>query len=487
MDGLTQDFLHFEKERALFERNYCGFPYWQGMRIKIRMVITGLEDIYKLPEITISETKRKKGRYFPLCKGYLKDVWNYFHLKKCDILYFDQGLEGAYRNVDGEIKDVYFEYFEYEDKYQVERCYYIKGNKRNPQKPGIGVDLLLPYKLKMKIQSLLKPQNKIDPEEDEFLHSLCDDINKKYDKNISADAVIQEIQYNCDIHKIYEKYYRKILRRTRPDVIILQCHYSETLYPLYKIAKEFSVPVIELQHGHVCNHLAYNYFDTSNMGKELPDYLFTYGDFWNKQIRLPIGTKIISIGNPFLESMRTKYNEMAYEKGIVFYSGKFSSDGRDLEKLAVNFCKKHRNEGYKIYFKFHPGEASVWKDKYLLLADCEDIEIIEPNMNIYRLFSLAKHHISVMSTVLYEAVCFDVCRYIYNFEGIKEFMVEICAPLMESGCAQKFSTIQELEDLINEKENTEFDVVEEMWKSGAKENGQKAVKEIIENNNQRGK
>ena len=479
MDKITQDFLKFEVEKALFKRTYCGIPYWQGIRLKIEWTITGsvVTNIAALNTV-----KRKWGKKNTLCNDFLKDLLKYFSIKKCDILYFDQGLETAYRNVDGEMKDVYFGYFEFEDRYRVERCYYDNGKKRNPQKPGIGVKLILPYKLLIKIQSLLNPKNNIDSKEDAFIYALCNELNKKYNKDISADILIRQIRYHFELHKIYEKYYKKLLKRTDPKVIVLQCHYSTTLYPLYKVAKEYSIPVIELQHGHVCNHLAYNYLDTSNEGKELPDYLFTYGDFWNEQIHLPVGTKIVSVGNPFLEAMKKKYKDQTPdEKAVVFYSGTFSSDGEELEKLAVDFYKKYSSEGYKIYFKFHPREASVWKNKYHLLADCEGIQIVEPNLNVYQLFSQARHHISAMSTVMYEAVSFDICRYIYSFEGIKENLLKICAPLVESGGAQKFSNIQELKDLINKKTKTRFDFMDSMWKCGAKENGQKILKEIIDN------
>lgn len=478
MDKITQSFMELEKEKGLFKRKYCGIPYWQGIRLKIGWTITGIMATNE----TVSDTRKGKWRKRSrLYKDFIKDFLNYCCLKKCDILYFDGGMEGAYRNVDGKQVDVYFGYFGYEDKYQVERCYHIKGNKRNPLKPGIGVDLILPYKLMVKIQSLLNPQKRFDLKEDAFLHILCDEISKKYNKKISADTVIKDIRYNCELHIIYEKYYRKLLKKTVPKVIILKCHYGTAFYPLYKIAKEFSIPVIELQHGHVCNHLAYNYLDTSNEGKELPDYLFTYGDFWNEQIQLPMGTKIVSVGSPFLEAMKVKYkNDTPDERAIVFYSGTFSADGEELEKLAADFYNKYKDKGYKIYFKFHPGEASAWKNKYRILSESKGIQIVDPKLNIYQMFARAKHHVSVMSTVMYEAVSFDICRYIYRFEGLKEDLLKICAPLVENGGAEKFSNVQELESLINKKTNTEVNFADRMWKHGAKENGQKALKEIID-------
>lgn len=476
MDQITRDFLEFEKEKALFEREYCGFSYWQGIRLEIGR---GIEGIQKIPVTTEVVTRKKRNLIAP-CRAFLKDIRNYFCLKKCDILYFDQGLEGAYRNINGEMRDVYLDYFGYEDIYRFERCYYITGKKKNAERFGIGTALILPYKLMFRIRKRMNPEKNIDRKEEEFLRNLCNDINIKYKKNISSDILVQNIQYNRELYYAYEKFYKLILKRTHPKTVILQCHYSTILFPLYRIAKKLSVPVIELQHGTVANHLAYLYHEISERGKDLPDYLFTYGHFWEEQMHLPEGMQTITVGNPFLEAMKENNKDgISDEKTIVFYSGSFSSDGKELEKLAVRFCEKYADEGYKIYFKFHPGEAVSWKENYKLLRECKEIHIVEPEMDVYRLFAMARHHICVHSTVIYEAVNFNVRRYVYSMEGMAEATAEVQQLLIEKGIAQRVCDERELRELIMNKVDEDFDVADEIWKSGAKENGQKALREIM--------
>lgn len=476
MDRITLDFLGFEREKALFEREYCGFYYWQGIRLEIGR---GIEGIQKMPAEAEIVTRKRKNM-IAHCKAFLKDVWNYFRLKKCDILYFDQGLEGAYRNVDGEMRDVYLGYFEFEDIYQIQRCYYINGSKRNPKKPGIGTELILLYKLVARIRKFLNSEKCIDQKEEEFLCTLCNEINVRYKKSISSDIVIRKVQYNRELYYIYEKFYKLLLKKTSPTAIILQCHYSTILYPLYKIAKKCSIPVIELQHGVVTNHLAYFYSDTSDSGKDLPDYLFTYGHFWEEQMHLPEGMQTITVGNPFLEAMKENYkDEVADEKAIVFYSGTFSDDGKELEKLAVRFSQKYADEGYKIYFKVHPSEAAFWKDNYKLLRERKEIHIVEPEMTVYQLFAMAKHHICVHSTVIYEAANFDLQRYVYCLEGEAEAKVNAQQLLIESGVVQRFYDERELRQLIINNAGESFDAADEMWKPDARQNGQKALKKIM--------
>lgn len=477
MDRLTQDFLQFEKEKNLFGRKYCGVYYWQIIRLEVRDTIIGSRNMND----AVQRKKKKIRRYIVLCKDFLNDVINYYHLKKCDILYFDQGIPGAYRNVDGKMKDVYLGYFGYEDKYRFERCYYIKSSKKNPEKPGIGTDLIMPGVLIFKIQSLMNPQKFTDQREEFFIHNLCNEINEKYKKNISADRMIQNVRWLCAIRRIYEKFYRKLLSKTTPKTIIIQCHYDAVLYPLYKIAKEFSIPVIELQHGTVCDHMAYNYFDTSEKGKELPDYLFTYGPFWEKYMQLPAGIKMISIGNPFLEAMKEKYKEAVLnEKAIVFYSSSFFFDGEELEKLAMDFCKKYSDKGYIIYFKFHPGEMTIWKQRYRLLCNCKEIQIVDPAMNVYQLLAYAKHHVFVASTVMYEAMNYDICRYVYMFESdLKDWMLEKQMPLIEKGGGTEFHNAEELKDLIDKGIKSNVTLTDDVWKPNAKKNGQKALKKIL--------
>lgn len=476
-----QNFLKFERDNGLFARKYCGFHYWQGIRLEIGHSITGLRDMNAVVSVVV---KKKWRRRITICKDFLKAILEFNRLKKCDILYFDQGLQGAYRNVDGEMVDVYFGYFGFEDNYRVQRCYYIKGSERSPQKPGIGTDLIMPYKLMEKLKYFFIPQNNIDENEDTFIRSLCEEINKKYNKKISADIVIQEVRYHCLLYRIYEKYYKKLLKKTAPRAIILQCHYDIILYPLYKVAKEFSIPVIELQHGQACNHMAYKYVDICKEGKELPDYLFTYGSFWEQYMRLPVGIKTIAIGNPFLEAMKEKYKDVILnEKAIIFYSSRFSYDGEELEKLAVDFCKKYVNKGYTIYFKFHPNEAAVWKEQYRKLGNCKEIQIVDPAMNVYQLFAYAKHHVFVASTVMFEAMNYDICRYFYNFEGaLKDSILEKQLPLIEKNGGKAFCSSEELESLINRDIQEGIVPIDDIWKPNAKENGQKALKKILSMN-----
>lgn len=480
MDRLTQDFLQFEKEKDLFERKYCGVYYWQVIRLAVGLIICGYEDTNAIPDAIVKKNWKIK-EYIALCKNYLTDVFNYYHLKKCDILYFDQGIPYAYRDVDGELVDVYFGCFEYENIYQIQRCYYNEGSRRNPQNPGVGKGLTLPDRLILKIQSMVQSQRYTDLREEEFIRFLCEEIRIKYNKNISADGLIRKVRKICKTYKIYEKYYIKILSKTAPKAIVLHCYYSSDFFILFKIAKEFSIPVIELQHGRTNNHIAYNYLDVSMKGKELPDYLFTYGSFWEKQMQLPVGMKTVTIGNPFLEAMKEKYkNIIPDEKAIVFYTSDFFMDGQVVEKLAVEFCERYGDKGYRIYFKIHPDEAAVWKERYLLLCDSKEIQMADPAMSVYRLFASAKHHVFVYSTVMYEAAKFDVCRYAYNFEGaLQNAFDEMQHPLIEKGIVQRIHNAQELEYLVSKGMKTDADFVNELWEPNAKEKGQKALEEII--------
>lgn len=476
MDRITLEFLEFEKEKNLFEREYCGFRYWQGIRLEIGRGIEGIQEIPTEADVAA----RKRKNMFTLCISFLKDIWNYFRLKKSDILYFDSGEEGACRNINGELRDVYLDYFGYEEIFRIERCYYIKGSKRRFEKSGIRTDLIFLYKLIYRIRKCLKIEKYIDRKEEAFLCTLCNDINIKFKKNISSDMLIQKIQYNRESYYAYGKFYKLLLKKVKPKAVILKCHYTTILYPLYKAAKEFSIPVIEFQHGVITNHLAYLYLEDSDRGKDLPDYFFTYGHFWEEQVHLPERMQTITLGNPFLEAMKENYKyEVADEKAIVFYSGTFSYDGKELEKLAVRFSEKYADEGYKIYFKFHPGEAAFWKENYKLLREHKEIHIVEPKTDVYRLFAMAKHHICVHSTIIYEAVNFNVQRYVYHMDGMAEVIINAQQRLIKKGVVQRVCDERELRELIKNRVDKSCGVAGEMWMPRAKENGQKALKGII--------
>ena len=273
MDKILHDFLVFEKEEQLFERKYLGVYYWQSTRLSISRKLQK-QDVKAIDSPL--QTESRFARIMNRLQGIGFDFINWLHLKQADILYFDEQL---YRNVDGRAVDIYFDYWKFEDKYTIQRCYQCSGITTKGFK-GHGIGVTIPDFWHDIVAIYLNVLNKLqDVNEDKEIIKICKKINDKFGTDIVTRDVIERVRDYAIIEKVYQKYYLRLLKKVRPQAIFVECHYMMNLFPLYNVAKKCNIPVIELQHGLTCYNDAYNYKDISSIGKALPDYFFRMESF----------------------------------------------------------------------------------------------------------------------------------------------------------------------------------------------------------------
>lgn len=467
MDDKFRLFCSFEKDKNLFSRTYLGTPYWQSIRMAFSSSIL-------LERKLEPKTHSLLGRLLiglMLCKDVMIDILKYLRLSGCDILYFD---ECAYRIIDAETVDPYFDYFGFDKKYKIQRCFHIYNRQNKSSLKGIGTSIPKLEDYFLTLCSKAKIGNYRDKKEDAFLERLAGELEEAFHLGFTSKELIQMVRRNVVLHKVYGRFYKKLLMKCKPKSIFVVAYYSSFLYPLYNVARKYSIPVIEIQHGLITNHDAYWYGDTSVIGKELPSYLFSYGTFWNTYINLPSIMKAVPIGNPFLENRKEKYkNCIQDEKMMVFYSSLPAK--KEMEQLALDAWNYFGKRGYKILFKIHPLEYDEWKKHYPRLSNFSGIQVVKPDKDLYELLSCAKHHITYASTVFYEAVIFNNNRYIYDLGSLSDSM----RPLVELKLAYKFKTMEELNSLLNVSMETVLDDTLEIWKPKAERNGLVKLREIM--------
>lgn len=472
MDKDLCEFLEFEENEKLFARTYKGVSYWQCVRLDVQRAIS-----YKEVDWEGEGLQKKQsiwGKAGSLLKQGAGDIKNAITLKKSELLYFD---EQFYRYADGKLIDSYFDFFGFEDRFSVQRCYHHEVEEKKPQCPGVGISMATLVQGSLYRLSKMMPKMFADVQEDQFIEHLCQKISLTFKTDICAGEMIQKIRDVVLHHKIYGKYYGWIIKKVRPRAIVVVCHYDSKLFPLYEVAHKYHVPVIELEHGLVTNHRAYNYKDLTAEGKQLPDFFFTYGDFWTQYVQLPICMKAVAIGNSFLESQRRKYNDIVPdEKTIVFYSGRI---GIEQAEFVLDFYKRNVENGYCVCFKPHPGEYPNVRELYPVFEAYPEIRIIPKETDLYELLASAKHHVAVASTVLFEAAIFNVKTYVMYMPG----WVQYVQPLIDFGLAKMFRDLDELQELLEEKEDAEKGMLDFIWKKNARENALDALDNIINGRN----
>lgn len=259
-------------------------------------------------------------------------------------------------------------------------------------------------------------------------------------KAITAHIAKRILYYKASIGLV-----RRIIEKINPKVFVEVVSYSFDCMMFTEVCKEKGIPVIELQHGILTNNIAYNYNTDKEIG-QIPDKIFLFSDYWKSHINWPVAKEnLVTTGFPYFErklSEATKVEE--YDDGkqnIIFISQ--GTIGHKLSRVAIELSKILDQKQYRIFYKLHPGEFAVWRERYDGLADA-DIIVLDDHKNfLYDYFATCQVQVGVYSTALYEGLGFGLKTFIYKIE-----MSEQMGKLAEAGYVDCFADADELKEKL---------------------------------------
>jgi hypothetical protein len=180
-------------------------------------------------------------------------------------------------------------------------------------------------------------------------------------------------------------------------------------------AKDLNILTIELQHGSP-QRGKLNYDYSNRIKKQsFPDYFISFGDYWLKNISLPIKRKnMISFGYPYLSNQYSKFSDNEKSDCLVVISQPVHFEV--LSDFALNLKELYSSK-LNIIFKPHPADYKYNNsEKFNRLNDAK-IRVSSKNDDLYFLLSKSKWVLGVFSTALYEAIYFRNFCFILNATG----------------------------------------------------------------------
>ena len=235
------------------------------------------------------------------------------------------------------------------------------------------------------------------------------------DFNLNID-VISIVKRAVRTFKIYNNYYKRLLKELNIKEVYLVCSYG--MEALISACKDLNIKTIELQHG-VLNDYHMGYSFPLNKVEYFPDQILFFGRYWFEKTKIPIleDNKIIK-GYPYLNESISNYSNVKKEKDSLLILTQGNNTNQITEFLR-DFI--HQNRFYTISIKFHPSEYIAWESKYpeiLSWVKNGNVEVIN-NLKETLHLSLAKNEkvLGVSSTAIYEALAFGCQCYILNLPG----------------------------------------------------------------------
>lgn len=449
MEHPYKNFCILEQQMGMFNLQYENIKYWEIIRVYI------IKKITKSSQTTIDLRERTS-----LVKLLFNNFRNVLIQKKLNRTYSKSDIVIVRPNCRYpehiDTKEREFDFSGLEKNFSITNVYAL-GEYSHLNSLSL-FDLSIPeFKVVLwKIgRQLFGTRIKISSEQNKKIVDFIELVNVTYKCDISIDGLIHQLQYLLAVHKIYSNYYGRILKMIDPNLIIFSTYYDDHIFPLCSCANDLGIKTIELQHGAINAHEAYWYENLNIEGKNLPDYLITYGEWWNKNIKMPNKEKVISVGYPFLESnIRHKKEKNSYT--IAVFSG--PEAGTVLSKFITDNIEILKENDINILYKLHPVEYSVWKREYKSLESCVGIEIIDDSRSVYDVLNQADMAFAVNTTVLFEATMYTNMKIgVYN----KEFIAQML-PLINTGRARLINDIYDLLNFVKENqidkqnENCEF-------------------------------
>jgi len=446
---IFEQFFYIEKKLDLFSKQVHQIYFWEWIRFQVidHILMINLPRTYPYTHLKVETniTNLVKTGLYSIVDMIIR---NPFLTSEKDILFFGHPRRKFLS--DGKWWDIYTDPIiqKLESSYELIENYYGNSHLKPAKTQNIKyLDFLqLIYFLK-KIFRL----NKIclTNEEKNFLKVIEEEFKSKFVFKLNLERITLNF---LEMRKAFLPLFLNYLRKLNPKIVVVLISYSIHVKILIETAKKLKIPVIELQHGIIHPyHLAYSFPGLNERLYVFPDYLLTFGDYWNDSVSFPIPRRnIISVGYPFLENNLIKYKDIHKKNQILFISS--VEYGEELTKLALELSQRVKN--IKIVIKLHPGESFRWKKLYPWLKG-SPIQVIDSDYPpLHKVLAESRILVGVTSTVIFEGLAFKLKTILLNCQWI-----EGVQHLIDRGYAKRISTVGDLlEELRNIETNQKIDV-----------------------------
>ena len=219
--------------------------------------------------------------------------------------------------------------------------------------------------------------------------------------------------------------YSKLLARLQPKSIYLVNGYSH-FAPLMYAARQAGISTVEIQHGVISRyHLGYSYPGRLALDY-FADYLELWGGYWAEIEEIPLPReRIITRGFPYFHYMKKSHAAVRRRQNQVLI---FSQTiiGSRLAEQVLQAIEPGSTEELKIVYKLHPSEYLIWRNYPALvrLAQMPNVEIIDRDCDVYRLYAESEYQLGVFSTAIFEGIAMGCKTILFNLPGV-EYMEQL--------------------------------------------------------------
>ncbi len=297
--------------------------------------------------------------------------------------------------------------------------------------------------------------------------------------HINYSQALNELVKHKVLVSAYEKFWKRQFKKYNVKCVCVLIGYALDVMSLAKIAHQYHVPVIEFQHGTInSEHIGYHYSTNNCFEKNTytPDYIFTFGDIWSKQINMN-SSVCLPVGFEYFLNQRDyffSHNSFNNKNNVLIISQWTLGDRLSCvaEKLAELIEDKYPE--WNVIFKLHPNEFQNAPNLYPNIFNKKHIKIMKNELHLYQLFMQSSALIGYNSTALFEGIGFGINAYFLRSSS------SIVKEIVDKGMGFYIDDDFDFNILFQRDNQMETSMnIEQIWKSNAKENALLELNRIL--------
>lgn len=273
---------------------------------------------------------------------------------------------------------------------------------------------------------------KLNLEQKKTRKLLLQTFSNIYNTNIFTNIELNNIKFA--FHKFFMQYVAfDYFFKNTPNATkcFLLCHYHKEglIYAL----RNNKIKCIELQHGLIARQDIFYMFPENIIPIKnkclFADKIMVFGQFWKQLLIRGFEyneNQIETIGyylsdrNIEFDAEVSKLNYKNTNFILITTQTYLHNDFINFTKILLSFIKNNKLN-YQVILKPHPAEdISIYSTAFL---NNEQITIINKPLPV--LFLVAKYHISIYSTTLFDALRYNVVNYVFKTKQTEDYVNEI--------------------------------------------------------------
>lgn len=249
---------------------------------------------------------------------------------------------------------------------------------------------------------------RFDPSERTAMAEIAAKVKTAFGVDVDIPALARSV---FAFQLVTHRRYMRIFRKYSPRMFV----YADdaNMKGAIAAARAMAIPTVDLQHSLVSSlNILYHYPDDACARSRAirSDYVFTYGEFWEREYRAAVRT--VSVGFPYLEDKLEQTPPAAVDRtrNIIIVGMLFSKDVLVQTALAL----ARLLPDWTIHYKLRIEDYVDWRSRYPPeFGERPNLKVIDSNETpLLEYFARCGYQVGINSTALYEGLAFGLTTFI---------------------------------------------------------------------------